>query len=87
MKPQTYVRKFSVGGLCFTMTLYPNAVLYGWNRRPTKEQMATILPEYLELKREALQAFANETGTRILELVQAGPNQLMQREFKPEGTP
>lgn len=87
MKPHTYVRRFSVGGLCATLTAYPTGEMAcNWNRPPTKEQIDAILPEYLDFKRDALQTLANETGSKILGIVSTGPDKHWMADFTPENT-
>lgn len=86
--PHVYVRKFTVGGLCATLTVCPNGkTSCNWNRRPSKDELDSILPEYLDFKREAMQSLANESGLRILELVQIALDEWMPREYQPKGTP
>lgn len=89
MKSHIYAHKFSVGGLCATMTVYPGAatgkgIVVNWNRRPTSEQVEAIMPEYLEWKRDCIQTLADETGLRILDVTQTGPNECLARDFEPE---
>lgn len=93
MKPQTYSHRFSIGGLCATMTIFhemfrngkDGTIAINWNRRPTIEQWDAITPEYLAWKAEVVQAIANAAGGRVLEIVQVGPNDWLPREYAPEG--
>ena len=92
MKPQTYVRKFSTGGLCATFTFYPDRLIAGdvgglvcnWNRVPTKEQAAELMPEYLAWRTECFQAIANETGYRVMGFIQTAPHEGWAADFTPE---
>ena len=85
MTPQTYARKFSVGGLCASLTVYPSGnTACNWNRRPSKQQLDAILPEYLDFKRDAMQGFADASGLTIMEIVEIAPGVWMPRSYYPQ---
>ena len=89
MKSHIYAHRFSVAGLCATMTVYPGAatgksLVVNWNRRPTREQVEAIMPEYMAWKADCFQTLADETGLRIFDLTQTGPDECVARDFEPE---
>lgn len=91
MMPQTYIHTFK-RGLTVRVTLDPARATSGqtggfdfcWSRRPTPAEHEEMLPEYLHWKSIILQHFADDTGLRILDLVQVGPNDWLPRTFEPQ---
>ena len=92
MKSQVFIHKFSVGGLCATMTIFPQrmvdrksgGIVCNWNRKPTPAQLDAIGAEYLAWKRDILQPIANAIGGTILDVVQIGPDSCVAQEIGPE---
>lgn len=92
MRPLTFTHAFQTGGLCATLTFFPDGVLAGeadglvcnWNREPAQDQVAQLLPEYLAWRAECFQTIANETGMRVLGFVQTEPQRGWAADFTPE---
>lgn len=91
MTPQTYCHTFR-NGLSVQVTVDAPRVLGGdmgafnfiWNRTPSAAENAEIQAEYIGWKNQIMQRFSDETGLRILDLVQVGPNDWLPRAFEPQ---
>lgn len=91
MTPQTYIHRFS-NGLTVQATIDSanvmradrGAINFYWNRTPTRAENDALQEEYIAWKNIVMQRVANETGKRILDLVQVGPNSWLPRAFEPQ---
>ncbi len=91
MIPQTYIHRFS-NGLTVKATIDSakvmrgdrDALIFYWSRTPTRAENAGMLEEYRAWKNIVIQRVADETGMRILDLVQVGPNDWLPRAFEPK---
>ena len=91
MTPQTYAHRFS-NGLTVKTTIDSAKVARGdrdalnfhWSRTPTRAEIEELRGEYVEWKNGVMQRLADETGMRILDIVQIGPNDWLPREFIPQ---
>ena len=91
MIPQTYIHRFS-NGLTVKATIDSAKVARGdrdalnfyWSRTPTRAEKAEMREEYLAWKNIVIQRVADETGMRILDLVQVGSNDWLPRAYEPQ---
>lgn len=91
MIPQNYLHRFS-NGLTVKATIDSAKVMRGdrdalnfyWNRPPTHAETDEMREDYLAWKNIVMQRVADETGMRILDLVQVGPNDWLPRQFEPQ---
>lgn len=91
MIPQTYIHRFS-NGLTVKATIDSAKVARGdrdalnfyWSRTPTRAENDALQEEYIAWKSIVMQRVSNETGMRILDLVQVGPNDWLPRAFEPQ---
>ena len=91
MTTQTYAHRFS-NGLTAQTTIDSAKVARGdmdalnfiWSRTPTRAENEGMREEYIEWKNSIMQRVADDTGMRILDIVQIGPNEWAPREFIPQ---